>query len=409
MKVAVIGYGGRGQKYAGAFKRRGIDICAVCDIRKDKLDLAQKELGLTDDCLFDNEKDFFAKGKIADIAIISTLDDLHKEHAIKALNVGYDLILEKPIATTIEDCIAVADCAKKLGRKVFVCHVLRYAPFFNWIKEELSQGKLGKIVTMEVTENVGYWHQAHSFVRGNWASAKKSTPMIIAKCCHDLDIISWLMNKKCAAVSSFGGLSLFKKENAPDGCAEYCLDCKYNGQCEYSAETYYIKNQLEKGNVWWPCNIVVIEPTVEKMYKALKEGPYGKCVFKCDNDVVDHQVVNMAFEGGSTASLTMTAFSEKSYRRIHVHCEHGEIYGTTEDNVLHIRLFGQEEKIVDAKLECDSYGHGGGDEKMIDDMVNFLRGKSYKALTSIDTSLQSHVIGFNAEKSRLHNGEVVKL
>ncbi len=409
MKVAIIGYGGRGNNYGIILRRKNIEICAVCDIDENKLKLAQKDLDVPSEGLYNNEDEFFAKGKIADILLVCTQDNLHKRHAIKGLQAGYDLLLEKPISTSIKNCKEIADWANKLNKKVFIFHVLRYAPFFNIIKKELETGKFGKVISINLSENVAFWHQAHSYVRGNWRNDKTSTPMIIAKCCHDLDLIAWFMGEKCTAVSSFGALNLFKEENAPEGSANYCLDCRYNKECEYSAERFYIKERAENGRLGWPCDIVVSEPTKEKLYQALKDGPYGKCVYKCDNNVVDHQVVNMQFKSGATAHLTMTAFTKENYRRIHVYCEHGEIYGNMTDSLLHINLFGKEEKVVDAKLECNSYGHGGGDEKMLDDMINYLSGKECKGLTSIDTSIQSHIIGYNAEKSRLKNGKVIKI
>ncbi len=409
MKVAIIGYGGRGSNYGEILRRKNIEISAVCDIDSQKLRLALKSLGVIDGGLYNNEDEFFAKGKLADILLVSTQDALHKEHAIKGMKAGYDLLLEKPISTSIENCIAIADCAKQLNKKIFVCHVLRYAPFFNIIKRELDSGKLGKVISINLSENVAFWHQAHSYVRGNWRNDKTSTPMIIAKCCHDLDLISWFVGEKCTAVSSFGGLNLFKKENAPEGCADYCLSCKYNSECEYSAERFYIKERAENGRLGWPCDIVVTEPNIEKLYNALKDGPYGRCVYKCDNNVVDHQVVNMQFEGGATAHLTMTAFTKDNYRKIHVYCEHGEIYGSMTNSLLTVNVFGKEEKVIDAKADGGSYGHGGGDTKMIEDMIDYLSGKPCAALTSIDNSLQSHIIGFNAEISRKSNGKVIEI
>ncbi len=410
MKVAVIGYGGRGQTYAGILVKLGYSVCAVCDVDVEKLAYAKKTLNLTEENLYSTEEGFFEKGKLADLLMVCTQDQQHLGHAIKALDIGYDLLLEKPIATSVDECNVILEKAKKLNRKIFVCHVLRYAPFFNVIKRELETGKYGKVSTLNITESVGFWHQAHSFVRGNWRNDQISTPMIIAKCCHDLDLISWYLGEKCTAVSSFGSLSHFKKENAPKDSAEYCYDCKYIDSCPYSAKILYVDDFIKKGVSGWPFDIVCTEPTAEKLRSALKNGAYGKCVYKCDNNVVDHQVVNMLFESGATAHLTMTAFSKACYRKIHIHCEKGEIYGSMEDNIIHSNIFGGECTTIDANIEAkDSYGHGGGDQKMMEDIVGFLHGEPSKSLTDIEQSMQSHVIGFNAEKSRINGGKTIQL
>lgn len=391
-------------------KEKGIKIVALCDTDKSKLQLAKKNLDLDDSALYDSDEKFFARGKIADILFVCTQDALHFSHAIKGMKLGYDLLLEKPIATSIKECDLILKTAHETGRKVFVCHVLRYAPFFNEIKNEIRSGNYGKVITISMTENVAYWHQAHSYVRGNWRNDKQSTPMIIAKCCHDLDLLSWFIDDKCISVSSNGELSVYKKENAPEGCARMCLDCKYIKDCPYSAEKIYIKDRAEKGFLEWPCDIIVNEPTVEKLYDALKTSPYGRCVYKCDNNVVDHQIVNMQFKNGATAQLTMTAFSQDCYREIHVHCEKGEIYGNMKDNKLFCNIFGKESKVIDVNIVADSaYGHGGGDWRMIDDVLSVYSGKEAKNLTTIDNSMQSHYIGFNAEISRRNGGKNIKL
>ena len=244
MKVAIIGYGGRGRLYSDIIKNEGIaEIVAICDCDNEKLLLAKKERALKDDALFLSEEEFFGNGKMADILFVCTQDELHFRHAIKGLEAGYDLLLEKPIACSAEECKAIENKAKELKRNIFVCHVLRYAPFFKEIKKQLDGGKFGRAISLSITENVAYWHQAHSYVRGNWNNDNYSTPMIIAKCCHDLDIISWFMDDTCKRVSSFGSLSVYKRENAPEGSADYCLDCQLKNDCVYSAEKIYIKDK----------------------------------------------------------------------------------------------------------------------------------------------------------------------
>ena len=380
-------------------KEKGVEISAVCDVNKAKLALAQKRLELADGALYAEEETFFRKGKLADLLIVSTQDQLHLRHAVKGLDLGYDLLLEKPIAASQEECETILNKAQKLDRRVFVCHVLRYAPFFSEIKRRLSSGKYGKVVTIAMTENVAYWHQAHSFVRGNWRNEEESTFMLLAKCCHDLDMIAYLSGKKCRFVSSMGHLSFFTAENAPENSAAYCYRCGVN-DCPYNALNWYVKNPL------W----VKLPELPEENRDAFirnwlsdEKNPYARCVFHCDNDVVDHQVVNMQFEDMSTATLTMTAFTDKFYRRTHVFCTKGEIYGDMEEKKLYCTVFGREQTVIDLK---DSFNdsHGGGDQGLIDDVVDMMNGRERSGRTDIEAWMISHRIAFAAEKSRRENG-----
>ena len=414
LTFAVIGFGARGKNYTHLIKEmQENSVVAVCDKNPERLAMAKVRHNVPDDMLFLNEDDFFGKGKLADMCIVSTQDADHHGHALKALRTGYDLLLEKPIATTVEDVLEIYNTAKELGRKVFVCHVLRYAPFFSYLKKELDTGKYGRISTINLTEHVGYWHQAHSYVRGNWRNTDESSPMIIAKCCHDLDMLIWLIGDKVKTVSSQGSLRLFTKENQPEGAANRCLECKLVDSCPYSAYTYYIKKRLEGGKKKWPLDVLVNDDiTRESVMEALRTGPYGRCVFDCDNTAVDHQITNLLFENGTTAHLTMTAFTDISRRDIYVHCEYGEISGTMIDNKLHCRVFGQEETVIDVNelsKETSGYGHGGGDYFLIRDIINESQGLPTEGLTSIENSVESHVVGFAAERSRLAEGEMQRL
>lgn len=407
MNIAIIGYGSRGEIYGNGFSDQA-NIAAVCDVRKERLDYAVKNYGVSADGLYLDEKDFFAAGKLADLCVVSTPDKLHYRHAIAALNAGYDLLLEKPIACSVKECEEICTLTQKLGRKIFVCHVLRYADFYSSIKRELDTGVYGDISTINTTENVAYWHYAHSYVRGNWRRAEDATPMIVAKCCHDLDIDVWFIGKPCIGVSSMGSLRYFTERNAPKDGADRCVACKYNESCAYSAEKFYV-GKIREGRKDWPANVLATEPTEEKIRKAIETGPYGKCVFRSDNDVVDHQVVNMEFEGGATAHLTMTAFSDKQFREISIHCEKGEIYGSTLDNLLHCNVYGKEGKVINVLNEHNtSFGHGGGDYWLVQDILNSYAGRPSFGLTSIENSLMSHKIGFAAEKSRLLGGALIK-
>lgn len=409
MNYAVLGYGSRGGYYAELFGQEGVKAAAVCEARPDRLEKAAAIHKLPKDKLFPSSEEFFKAGKLADLCVVATQDAQHVGHALSALEKGYDLLLEKPIATSIEDCNAVYETAKRLNRKVFVCHVLRYAPFFSLIKKELQTGAYGKIAALNITENIAWWHFAHSYARGSWSVSPPAAPMIIAKTCHDLDIICWFAEAKCKSVSSMGGLGFYTKENAPKGSSDRCLDCKVKSDCIYNAERYYITDGFEKGNTGWPVNALCESLTRERLLDALKTGPYGRCVWKCGNNVADRQVVNMEFEGGMTAHLTATAFAKDCYREIHVHCERGEIFGNMTDNILTCNIFGGESKKLDvAQVAQTLNGHGGGDSLLIKGLIAAYNGKNAATLTSIENSMQSHAIGFAAEYSRLNGGKAVK-
>ncbi|MCL2752071.1 MAG: Gfo/Idh/MocA family oxidoreductase [Firmicutes bacterium] len=406
MKYAILGFGARGSLYAGLFQEIGAELTAVCEIRPDRLGKAGRLYELPKDKLFLSDEVFVSKGKLGDLCVVATQDGQHKGHALMALDAGYDLLLEKPIATTFEDCSAIFERAKATGRRVFICHVLRYAPFFTLIKQELNTGAYGKIATVNLTENIAYWHFAHSFTRGNWSVVPPSAPIILAKTCHDLDIICWLAGAECKAVSSMGSLGFYTRESAPLGSADRCLDCSVKMDCPYDAERFYITDGFDKGRTGWPIDTLCEEPTREKLSEALKTGPYGRCVWKCGNNSADRQVVNMGFAGGMTAHLTATAFSKDCYREIHVHCEKGEIFGSMADDILTCNIYGGVSKKIDVRQHAANglAGHGGGDALLVKDIAAIYGGGRGASLTSIENSMQSHAIGFAAEASRKTGG-----
>ena len=412
MKYAVLGFGNRGYGYSQHMKNDGrAQMVAVCEKNAGRKETAVREFGISPDMFFTDETEFFAKGKLCDLLIISTQDTDHYGHALQALEVGYDLLLEKPIAETYEKCRAIYDKAEEKGCRVFVCHVLRYAPLFRTVKEELATGKYGEVMTINLTENVEFHHQCHSYVRGNWAVCEASTPMIIAKCCHDTDMISWWMgHKPCVSVSSYGDLTYFNKEHAPEGATKYCFECPHKMTCPASAITIYGKHPE-----WLrPCvsdyRLLENRAFVDDLMRD-KSNPYARCVFHCDNTAVDHQVVNMQFAGGATAHLTMTAFSTNGGRDFHIHCTNGDIIAF--NNTLYLKTYGDtfeegEVRTVDiGALIEGQYGHGGGDSRMIRDMIDIFENNGGSELTTIGVSLQSHAIGFAAEESRKAGGKAI--
>jgi predicted dehydrogenase len=351
---------------------------------------------------------------MADVAIIATQDKQHYGHVIPAMQLGYDILLEKPASTTVQECNEIAQAAKRYNRRVAVCHVLRYTVFYQLLKFYIDSGRIGEAVSVNHSENVGWWHQAHSFVRGNWRNSEESCPMILAKSCHDMDILRWLIGKKCLRVSSFGSTMHFKSECAPAGAAKRCLDgCKAKAACQYDAEKIYAFQRYGSlGKGYSLANALIEEKTTEELYKALREGPYGRCVYHCDNDVVDHQVVNLEFEGGITASFTMCGFTNKFSRDTKIFGTRGDIVADMETNKIYITTFGQPTETIDvAEYTQDFSGHGGGDNRMLEEFLTYVRGDCAISgtLTTIETSIESHIISLSAEQSRLRNGASVDI
>lgn len=408
IKYILIGYGQRGKFYADCLRKLNkTELVAVCDTKQCKLDLAQANYALRKDQLYSDSDLLFSKGKIADLAIIASMDRDHYDQAIKALQLGYHLLLEKPIAQTEQQCKEIAALAKRMGRKVYVCHVLRYAPIYTSIKEMLKSGQFGDVVTISQTEHVGWWHQAHSYVRGNWRRTEDSTPMIVAKCCHDLDLFVWLIEKECEKVSSFGSLVYYKRDHAPTGSGEYCYNCKLKGSCVYNCLNFYTRYPAFAFASGQYLGDGEDKQAIVECFSK-ESNPYARCVYKCDNDVVDHQIVNMLFEGGVTAQLTMTAFCEGGIRTIRVHATKGFIEASMLDNIIRYEIYGQKPQELHVAVGETFGGHGGGDEKLVEDVINDLEGaKDSLCLTSIDKSVLSHLMGFAAEQSRLHGGQVI--
>ena len=271
---------------------------------------------------------------------------------------------------------------------------------------------MGEIQSVQAIERVGYWHQAHSFVRGNWGNAGKSSPMILQKCCHDMDILLWLTGKHCLRVSSFGALSHFNAEHAPAGAPLRCTDgCPAGDTCPYNAERYYM-GKLRAGQLGWPLNVVASCPDENSVMAALREGPYGRCVYHCDNDVVDHQVVNLELEGGLTVNFTMSAFTAHGGREIRVMGTRGEIFGDLSGNLLRVMRFEQPDEVIDlGKLNEEFSGHGGGDAHLLDAFLHLIAEDApiAKGITDISDSVESHLVAYAAERSRLRGGAVETL
>lgn len=409
--VAILGCGSRGTQYGNLMYKKvdGYQIVALCDRKAIALEKAAKRYGVEKENLFDDEQ-VFLQTKRADLLVIATLDQDHVRQCLRALELGYDVLMEKPITDKREECYALLEAQKKYGGKVFVCHVLRYAPAFVKAKELLSAGAIGRLVMIDALEQVTYWHQAHSYVRGNWRRREDSTPMIMAKCCHDLDLMQYYAEAKCKTVSSVGDLTFFNEQNAPKDSAARCVDCKYIDECPYSAKRCYIERWKQCGSAKdaWPYNVVtpVYPLTEETIAEAIKTSPYGRCVFRCDNDVVDHQIVTMAFENGVKATLTMTAFTADVGRRIVFHGTYGEIILNETSSYLELKRYGEPARRIEVceTEEEAGFAHGGGDYRMIKELYNVLTSER-ECATVLAASIESHLMCIAAEESRLTDGD----
>ena len=324
--------------------------------------------------------------------------------------------MEKPISPSAEDCNKLLEASRKYDRKIVVCHVLRYTPFFSKIKEIISEGIIGDVVTIQAIENVGYWHQAHSFVRGNWRNSNTTSPMCLQKTCHDFDLYLWLADKTPKRVSSMGDTYFFKEACAPEGAALRCMDgCKAKENCPFDAEKIYITNKrtgIAQGNTEWPVDVLAIHPTEESIYEAIKTGPYGRCVFHCDNNVVDHQITNIENTNGSNISFSMSGFtSDGASRYCKIMGTKGDITADMTKNIIEIGLFGQPREVIDVtKLATDFSGHGGGDVRMVLEFLEMITtGKEPQGITSLEQSINSHLVAFAAEESRLNHGAPVEI
>ncbi|MBQ8202881.1 MAG: Gfo/Idh/MocA family oxidoreductase [Clostridia bacterium] len=407
LKAIVIGAGNRGITYSHAMSKSEYDfqVVAVAEPIESRRNYVKSLFNIPDEMCFTDYKDLLELGKIADIAVIATMDRDHFAPAIKAIELKYDLLLEKPIAPTPEECIAITRSAEENGVKVLICTVLRYTQIYNTIKSIIDEGKLGKIMSMDMEERVGGVHQSHSFVRGNWGNSERSSVMLLQKSCHDLDLFQWLLGKKCKSIQSFGALSFFTRENAPEGAPEYCIEgCPHSDTCRFNAVKLYLD---DKKNEWFrgACTHKY-QPNDEDVIKAITETQYGKCVYKCDNDVVDHQTVNMLFEDDITVTFTMNAFNSGG-RTFRIFGTKGLLEGSFGgDNPISLYNFETRETEIVPLLAIDGVagGHGGGDMGIVNTMYSyFVDGVKPVNIPDIAQSCYNHLITFAAEESRLTN------
>ncbi|MCQ6561682.1 Gfo/Idh/MocA family protein [Paenibacillus mendelii] len=404
--AVLIGAGARGRFAYGQYARNYPDemqIFAVADPDQERRQRAVEEHSIPESLSFDSWEQVLAKDKLADVAVISTQDKMHYQPTLKALSQGYHVLLEKPMSPNVDEVLQMAEAAERHDRLLTVCHVLRYTPFWSKVKELLLERTIGEIVSIQLNENVGYFHMAHSFVRGNWRRVDETSPMILQKSCHDMDLIAWLMDQPCVRISSYGSLLHFRPERAPEISSDRCTSCRIERECPYSAIKIYAEDKTRE----WS-RFITNDLSEAGIEQAIREGPFGRCVYRCDNDVVDHQVVNMEFETGATAAFTMSGFTHDCSRSVQIMGTLGEIRGRMEDQEIILYPFGKQP--VHIPVVVDTEGHGGGDELLVRSFLAQVRaGKAAEGLTSARASVQSHLMAFAAEQSRLKGGSSIEL
>lgn len=407
MKLTLIGAGQRGRIYADyAFDNNRASIAYVVEPDKARRDEAAKRYGLSEDRLFECPADFYKLGKVCDGVIIATMDRQHYSHVVPALGLGYDVLLEKPISPDLKECLEIRDLAIRNKCKVMVCHVLRYTGFWTEIKRIACSGELGRIIDIQHNENIGNFHIAHSFVRGNWRNSDLASSLIMQKSCHDMDLLTWIVGSRAKSVASFGDLKFFVKENAPKGSAPRCVDCKVP-DCRFDARKVYLSIA---GN--WPATVLSTDQSQKGLLKAIEEGPYGRCVFDCDNNVCDHQVAIFEFENGVSASFNLSGFTNRMCRTIKIMCEDGEIRGDDEKNEIEVIKFtsnwSSAPYVKKFSPQLREGFHGGGDSGLMEQFLDMLENENVDNLSAIDRSIESHVMAIGAEMAR-QKREVIDL
>ncbi len=396
--VAVLGAGGRGCGFGNLIQHFNYlaKVTAVAEPRDEYRRSFAEQHQIPSSQVFNTWQEFCEKPRMTDAVVISTLDQDHVGPAVACLQKGYDVLLEKPMANTLADCRAIEQAQRRSGQIVSVCHSLRYHKGFRKVKDLIAGGAIGRLMTLDLIEQVNYRHQAHSFVRGNFGNEGRAAFMLLAKSCHDIDYLCYLADQPCLRTSSFGSLSFFKRENAPPGSTERCTDpCPLESKCEYSAIKVYVDGERQ----YWPAAMCSHDHSREAHFRAIQTGPYGRCVWKCDNDVVDHQVVNLEFDREITATFTMTAFTLDGGRQLRAHGTAGDL--RFDESSITIKTFA-DRNVQRIEIGGEEGSHGGGDMRVMLDWLLALHSWDASAIVAnAQESLKSHTVVFAAEKSRL--------
>lgn len=405
IKIALIGAGARGMyAYAPYVKANPeiVEFVAVAEPNETRRNQFKEEYNIKDENVFDTWEKLLEGEKLGDAIIIANNDESHYEPTKIALEKGYHVLLEKPMSNKLDHIVKLGELSQKYSNQVFmICHVLRYTPFFSELKKIIDSKELGQLINIQHNENIAHWHFAHSFTRGNWRNSDETSPLILAKSCHDMDLLLWFAESNCRKIASFGHLSHMNSKSFKEGMADRCLDCNFKNQCPYSAVKLYLGEKPIFKTVVHPI------PTKENLEEALRTGPYGRCVYKCDNNVVDHMVTILEFENNITATFNLSAFTDECNRTLKLMFTHGEVRAHDGKNIIEVKNFNESEwKTV--VPEVVKSGHLGGDTEIMKNFINIIRGENGQVKTSALTSVESHIMAFAAEHSRL-NSEVVNV
>lgn len=404
LEAVLVGAGQRGREAFGGFALRHphlLKFIAVAEPDEGRRRAFAQEHGIPAERQFASWQELFAQPTLAPLCVNATMDRTHLESSLAALQAGYHLLLEKPMAHTAEGCLAIAEAARKHRRIVQICHPMRYSPFYERAKALLARGAVGSPLVVTMTENVAYWHFAHSFVRGNWRRYDESGPLVLTKTCHDMDLAVWLVDAVPQRVASVGDLRYFRPENAPPGAPQRCHEgCPAESTCPFYAPAVYLGEHTE-----WPVSVISLDKSLEARQRALEQGPYGRCVFRCDNDVVDHQIVTVEFSNGTMLNFTVGACTTYCYRSLRVLGTAGELHGHFERNELRVERFAQgvwpEIPTETHRVTAGRGAHGGGDWAVMRQAVQLVREENYEeSARSLQIAVDGHLLAFAAEEAR---------
>ncbi len=404
--AVMLGAGGRGMYAYGPYALEHPDeirIVAIAEPDEERRARFSQAHNIPPERQYRTWQDALGVGQLARAVINCTQDKLHFDSTMAALGAGYDVLLEKPIAPTKAECVKLVQTAESLGRVMQICHVLRFTAFFATLYDIIHSGRLGRIMTVDHRENVSYWHMSHSFVRGNWRNEGQSSPMILAKCCHDLDILAWLIGSPITSLASLGGLTHYRAESMPPGAPIRCTDgCPVEAECPWYAPRLYGAMEGIAPRAEWILVALNGGETPQSRWRKLLTSPYGRCVYQCDNDVVDHQVISMQFANDVTVSFTMHGHSDTEGRTMRWDGTKATLYGDFSDGRPHeFRIHDHGTNNIEViQPQAGLSGHGGGDEGLMNAFVRTLRGEEVPHQTSARASLESHLMAFAAEDSR---------
>lgn len=403
LEVVLVGAGHRGRATFGAYALAHPDrlkIVALAEPREAARVATAREHEVAPSMTFSDWRQLLEQPRLAEAAIVATSDKEHVEPALAAIGAGYHLLLEKPIAPSPEDCVRVVDAAEAAGRMLQIGHVLRYTAFYQKVQEIASSGRLGRVHAIDMKEHVAHWHMTHSYVRGKFRNEEIAAPILLAKCCHDLDLLTWIAGEPASHVASFGSRRHYCEENAPEGAPNRCHEgCPVQTSCPHDAVAFYL-GPNDQVAALWPWFDVSSDPSHEARRHALETGRYGRCVFRCDNDVNDHQVLIARFGSGITATFTVHGLATNEERTIRISGSRGELRGIFQSGLLELTTHGQ---LGSERVEVPSSadGHFGGDEGLLDHFTEVMRADAPALVrTSGRVSLESHLLGFAAEEAR---------